>query len=138
MKILLIGKNGQVGTELSQVLPAVGELISTDRSTLDLADPASIARVIRAHRPDVIVNAAAYTAVDKAESDAPAALAVNSVAPGVMASEAKAINALLIHFSTDYVFDGSKAGAYVEEDKPAPLGVYGRSTVDFDQALRHI
>ena len=138
MKILLIGKNGQVGTELSQVLPAVGELISTDRSTLDLADPASIARVIRAHRPDVIVNAAAYTAVDKAESDAPAALAVNSVAPGVMASEAKALGALLIHYSTDYVFDGSKAGAYVEEDKPAPLGVYGRSKLEGETHIRQV
>ena len=138
MKILLIGKNGQVGTELMQVLPTVGELVSTDRGTLDLADPASIARAIRTHRPDVIVNAAAYTAVDKAESDAPAALAVNSVAPGVMASEAKALGALLIHYSTDYVFDGSKAGAYVEEDKPAPLGVYGRSKLEGETHIRQV
>lgn len=138
MKILLIGKNGQVGAELMKSLPAIGELVSTDRSTLDIADPASIARTIRAHRPDVIVNAAAYTAVDKAESDASAALAVNSVAPGVMASEAKAIGALLIHYSTDYVFDGSKAGAYVEDDKPAPLGVYGRSKLEGEQHIRQV
>lgn len=138
MKILLIGRNGQVGSELMHALPHVGELVSTDRSTLDLADPASIARAIRAHRPDVIVNAAAYTAVDKAESDVPKALAVNSVAPGVMASEAKALDALLIHYSTDYVFDGSKAGAYVEDDRTGPLGAYGRSKLEGETHIRQV
>lgn len=138
MKILLIGKNGQVGTELVQALPAVGELVATDRSTLDLADPASIARVIRTHRPDVIVNAAAYTAVDKAESDVSATMAVNAVAPGVMASEARALDALLIHYSTDYVFDGSKSGAWIEDDKPGPLGVYGRSKLEGEQHIRQV
>jgi len=138
MKILLIGRNGQVGSELMHALPHVGELVFTDRSTLDLADPASIARAIRAHRPDVIVNAAAYTAVDKAESDVPKALAVNSVAPGVMASEAKALDALLIHYSTDYVFDGSKAGAYVEDDRTGPLGAYGRSKLEGETHIRQV
>lgn len=138
MKILLIGRNGQVGAELAHALPIAGEVIATDRNTVDLADPASIARAIRTHRPDVIINAAAYTAVDKAESDASAALAVNAVAPGVMASEAKALDALLIHYSTDYVFDGNKAGAYVEEDKPAPLGVYGRSKLEGETHIRQV
>jgi dTDP-4-dehydrorhamnose reductase len=138
VKILLIGKNGQVGAELAHALPPAGEVIATDRTTLDLTDPAAIARVIRAHRPEVIINAAAYTAVDKAESDAPTALAVNAVAPGVMASEARALGALLIHYSTDYVFDGSKAGAYVEDDKPCPLGVYGRSKLEGELHIRQV
>ena len=140
MKILLTGKNGQVGRELEGALAPLCEshsdLVATDRSSLDLADAAQIARVVHAVQPRVIVNAAAYTAVDKAETDPDAAHAINAVAPAVLAAEAKRLGALLIHYSTDYVFDGDKQGAYSEDDVPAPLGVYGRSKLDGENAIR--
>jgi dTDP-4-dehydrorhamnose reductase len=127
VRILLVGRGGQVGSELERTLPALGELAATDRASLDLSDPDAIRRVVREAKPGVIVNAAAYNAVDKAESEPGAATAVNATAPGVLAEEAKRLGALLVHYSTDYVFDGAKRAPYREEDRPAPLGAYGRS-----------
>jgi dTDP-4-dehydrorhamnose reductase len=127
VKLLLIGRGGQVGSELERRLPALGELLATDRETLDLADLDAIRTVVREAKPAVIINAAAYNAVDKAESELGAAMAVNATAPGVLAEEAKRLGALLVHYSTDYVFDGAKRSPYREEDRPAPLGAYGSS-----------
>lgn len=127
MKILLLGKHGQVGRELEKTLARLGELTALDRQGLDLSNPDSIREQIRRLRPDVIVNAAACTAVDKAESEPDLAMAVNGTAPGVMAEEAARLNALLVHYSTDYVFDGTKSSPYTEQDTPNPLNAYGRS-----------
>ena len=134
--ILLIGNNGQVGRELNRMLPQLGELESLGREQLDLSDPDEIRRAIRTFRPSLIVNAAAYTAVDKAESDEALARAVNAEAPGVMAQEAKAIGALLVHYSTDYVFDGSKTSPYSEEDPTNPQNVYGRTKLEGEVAIQ--
>jgi dTDP-4-dehydrorhamnose reductase len=134
-RVLVTGASGQVGMEVVRALEGRAEIVAHDRSTLDLLQPATIASRIRAARPDVIVNAAAYTAVDRAEADAAAARAVNAVAVGVLAEEAKRAGALLIHYSTDYVFDGSKAGAYVEDDAPHPLNVYGQTKLDGERAI---
>ncbi len=137
MKILLIGKNGQVGWELQRALAPLGELVALDRSEgADLGDNAALAAVVRAHAPQVIVNAAAYTAVDKAESDAEAALQVNAHAPARLALEAKALGALLLHYSTDYVFDGSGVQPRAEDAATGPLSVYGRSKLQGEQAIR--
>src|SRR5215831_5189177 len=111
-RILLVGKAGQVGRELVPLLDRLGQLTALDRPQLDLSQPDEIRRVIRGALPNLIVNAAAYTAVDRAESDEPAARAVNAGAPGVMAEEAKQLGALLVHYSTDYVFDGAKRTPY--------------------------
>lgn len=131
MKILLLGKNGQVGWELQRSLAPLGEVIALDRHSTghcgDLSNLQGLAGTVRALRPDVIVNAAAYTAVDKAESDADAAHAVNALAPGVLAEEAERIGAWLVHFSTDYVFDGSGDRPWCEGDATAPLNAYGHS-----------
>ena len=135
MKILLLGKNGQVGRELAIALARVGELTALGRQDLDLADSGSIREQIRRLRPDVIVNAAAYTAVDKAESEPDLAMAVNGIAPGIMAEEAARLNALLVHYSTDYVFDGTKHSPYTEQDAPNPLNVYGRSKLAGEQVI---
>jgi len=136
LRILLIGKTGQVGRELIRALPAVGDIVSTDRAQLDLADFQAIRRVTREARADVIVNAAAYTAVDRAEREPDLAMAVNGGAPGVIAEEAKRLGALLVHYSTDYVFDGNKTTPYVEEDSTGPLNVYGRSKLAGEAAIR--
>ena len=112
LKILLTGKNGQVGCELERSLQPLGQAFAFDRAGMDLANPDAIPRVIREVKPDLIVNAAAYTAVDKAESEPELAMAINGVAPGIIAEEAKRLGAALIHYSTDYVFDGTKAGPY--------------------------
>jgi dTDP-4-dehydrorhamnose reductase len=136
LKILLTGGNGQVGYELARALPALGELSATDRASLDLADADALRRAVRAAKPDLIVNAAAYTAVDKAESEAELAMRVNGIAPGVLAEEAKRAGALLVHYSTDYVFDGTKPSPYVEEDAPNPLSSYGRSKLAGERAVR--
>ncbi len=138
MKILLTGKNGQLGWELERALAPLGELAAYDRAILDLAKPDQIAAAVRSVKPDIIVNAAAYTAVDKAESEAEAAFAVNAVAPGLLAEGAKRAGALLIHYSTDYVFDGTKEMPYVEEDPPNPLNVYGRSKLAGEQAISDV
>lgn len=127
MKILLVGRNGQVGRELEKSLAPKGELTCLDRQGMDLSNPNSIREQIRRVRPDIIVNAAAYTAVDKAESEPDLAMAVNGAAPGIMAEEATRLNALLVHYSTDYVFDGTKSSPYTEQDATNPLNVYGHS-----------
>jgi dTDP-4-dehydrorhamnose reductase len=137
VKILLTGRNGQVGWELERTLSPLGEVIATDRTTLDLADPDAIRRVVRETKPDVIVNAAAYTAVDKAESEPEVAMQINGVAPGVLAEEAKRRGILLVHFSTDYVFDGRKRSPYVESDPTGPLNAYGRTKLAGEEAIRN-
>ena len=134
--ILLIGSNGQVGRDLSEILPRIGEVTAFDRERLDLTQPEEIRSAIRACRPAWIVNAAAYTAVDKAESEESLARAINAEAPRVMAEEAKAIGACLIHYSTDYVFDGTKTTPYVEDDPPNPQNVYGRTKLEGERAIR--
>ena len=133
--ILLTGKTGQVGGELQRTLAPLGRIIALNRSQMDLSDPDSIRRVIREVKPEIIVNAAGYTAVDKAESESDLAMRVNAVAPGVMAEEARCMNALLVHYSTDYVFDGTKITPYVEEDEPNPLNVYGKSKLEGERAI---
>ncbi|HEX9183652.1 MAG TPA: dTDP-4-dehydrorhamnose reductase, partial [Burkholderiales bacterium] len=135
MKILLLGRNGQVGWELERTLAPLGELKAFDRAALDLADVPRLAAAVRALQPEVIVNAAAYTAVDKAETDREAAFAVNATAPRVLAEEAKRIGALLVHYSTDYVFDGEKQAPYVEDDATHPINVYGESKLAGEQAI---
>lgn len=135
-RILLIGKNGQVGWELQRTLAPLGQTIALDRQGMDLADQDGIRRVIREVNPSLIVNAAAYTAVDQAEEKSDLVMTINGVAPGVMAEEAKRIGASIIHYSTDYVFDGIKATPYTEEDKPQPLSYYGRSKLAGEEAIR--
>jgi dTDP-4-dehydrorhamnose reductase len=138
MKILLIGQHGQVSRELQLSLQGQGELIVRGRNQLDLAQPAQIRQQLRELRPTLIVNAAAHTAVDQAESEPELAFAINATAPGVLAEEAAALGAPLIHYSTDYVFDGRKDAPYVESDPTNPLGVYGRSKLAGEQAIQAI
>ncbi len=133
--ILLAGGSGQVGGQMRTALAALGRVITPGRGELDLASPASIRSMMRTLRPQWVVNPAAYTAVDKAESDADAAFAINCDAPAVLAEEAKTIGAVLIHFSTDYVFDGTKSTPYAETDTTNPLGVYGASKLAGEQAI---
>jgi dTDP-4-dehydrorhamnose reductase len=135
MKILLTGKNGQVGFELRRALAPLGEVVAVGRSDCDLADADALRALVRRVAPDVIVNPAAWTAVDRAESEPAAAIAVNARAPGVLGEEAARLNALVVHYSTDYVFDGRKEGAYTEDDAPAPQGVYGRTKLAGERAL---
>jgi len=135
VKLLVTGRDGQVGAELVHALAALGEVIATDRAALDLADPEAIRRVLRETKPEVIVNAAAYTAVDRAEAEAGLALKINGDAPGLLAEEARRLGALLVHYSTDYVFDGEKAAPYVEDDPTHPLGVYGRTKLAGERAI---
>jgi dTDP-4-dehydrorhamnose reductase len=134
--ILLIGKGGQVGSELALLLPRLGEVVALDREGLDLLRPDAIRQMIRRVQPRLIVNAAAYTAVDQAEQDAGIAQAINSDAPEIMAEEAKTIGASLVHYSTDYVFDGTKNSPYLEDDPPNPLSVYGKTKLSGEQAIR--
>ena len=136
MNILLTGKNGQVGWELQRTLQPVGKVAAFSHAGLDLADAAAIRSKLDEVRPDVIVNAAAYTAVDKAESEPELAHEVNAVAPALLAQEAARRGALLIHYSTDYVYDGAKAAPYVESDKTNPLGAYGRSKLAGEEGIR--
>ena len=135
MRILLTGRGGQVGWELERALPALGELIATDRGALDLSDPEAIRRIVQQAKPSVIVNAAAYTAVDQAESEREAAMSVNARAPGVLAAEARRLDALLVHYSTDYVFDGEKRSPYVEDDPPNPVSHYARTKLEGERAI---
>ena len=137
-KILLTGKNGQVGWELQRTLAALGEVTAVGRRDMNLADPDIIRKVIREIRPSLIVNAAAYTAVDKAESESDMAMAINGIAPGVMAEEAKRLNAAIIHYSTEYVFDGSKQSPYLEGDTVNPLNEYGKTKLAGEQAIQAI
>src|SRR6266699_5503426 len=134
--ILLTGKNGQVGGELLRLLPQLGEVVALGHDQLDLSNPSDICHTIREVRPQLIVNAAAYTAVDQAETDETAAQAVNAEAPGLMAEEAKKVGAVLVHYSTDYVFDGAKRLPYDEADSANPINVYGKTKFAGEQAIR--
>lgn len=136
MRILITGKNGQVGWELQRTLRPLGEVIVLDRQQMDLASPDAIRDNIRKIKPRIIVNAAAYTAVDRAESEPELAMAINGTAPGIIAEEARRLGALIIHYSTDYVFDGFKDGSYSEEDPTNPLSAYGRSKLMGEQAIQ--
>jgi dTDP-4-dehydrorhamnose reductase len=138
VKILLTGKNGQVGQELRHALAPLGEIIAYDRSRLDLAVADSIVAAVRSASPEVLINAAGYTAVDQAEREPEVAHAVNTLGVAVLAEEAKRAGALLIHYSTDYVFDGVQDRPYVEEDAPNPLNVYGLSKLAGERAIRQI
>ena len=136
MRILLTGKHGQVGFELQRALAPLGEIHAVDYADCDLADAAAVSTLVRSVRPDLIVNPGAYTAVDKAESEPALAHAVNTVAPGVLGDEAAKLGAWVVHYSTDYVFDGLNQGAYAEEDLPNPQSVYGRTKRDGEIALQ--
>ena len=138
MKILLLGNTGQLGWELDRALRPLGEVASLDYPEIDMADPDSIRKTVREHHPAVLVNATAYTAVDKAESESGLAEAVNAAGPGILAEEAKALNAVLIHYSTDYVFDGKKGSPYSESDTPNPLNVYGKTKLAGEQAIQSV
>lgn len=135
-RILLTGSKGQVGRALQQTLAQLGQVTALDRHALDLADRDAICKTVRECRPELIINAAAYTAVDRAETEADLAMAVNGVAPGVLAEEAKRLGARLVHYSTDYVFDGSKPTPYSEADTPNPLNVYGKTKLAGEEAIR--
>jgi len=133
--ILLLGANGQVGYESQRTLASLGRVVALDFPDIDFCNPESLRDIVRSHCPAIIVNTAAYTAVDKAESDAERAHAINADAPGVLAEEAEALGAILVHYSTDYVFDGEKDLPYVETDMPNPISVYGRTKLDGERAV---
>jgi dTDP-4-dehydrorhamnose reductase len=134
-KILVFGKNGQLGWEMERTLAPLGEVHAFGHQELDLMNLDSLRQLIREIKPQAIVNASAYTAVDRAETESKLAMTVNAYAPAVMAEEAQALNAVLIHFSTDYVFDGKKGGAYTEDDLTTPLNVYGQSKLAGEHAI---
>ncbi|MBD2517413.1 dTDP-4-dehydrorhamnose reductase [Nostoc sp. FACHB-973] len=134
--ILLIGNNGQVGQELQQILPSYGNTISVSRPTVDLTEPDTLRSIIRAKQPQIIINAAAYTAVDKAESESELATAINATAPLILAEESQKLGAFLIHISTDYVFDGNGCRPYQETDATNPLSVYGKTKLAGEQAIQ--
>lgn len=136
MKILLFGKEGQVGWELQRSLSIVGDIVASEQHELDLERPDDVRRWVRRHEPDIIVNAAAYTAVDQAESEPEKAHRINAEAVGVLAEEANRLNAWLVHYSTDYVFDGEKTTPYDEGDAANPLSVYGRTKLEGEERLR--
>ncbi|MCH2339901.1 MAG: dTDP-4-dehydrorhamnose reductase [Pseudomonas sp.] len=138
MKILITGSTGQLSRELQLALAGEGKVLALGHKLLDLAEPAQIRRQVRLLRPDLIINAAAYTAVDPAQDDRDRAFAVNAIGPGVLAEEAAALGVPLIHYSTDYVFDGRKNGPYSEKDVPAPLSVYGASKLAGEQAIQAV
>ena len=135
-KILLFGKIGQVGWELRRTLAPMSHLVCVDYPEVDFTRPDAIRTLIRETAPDIVINAAAYTAVDKAETETALAQKINGEAPGVMAEEAKKLGALLVHYSTDYVFDGTKTTPYVETDATNPLSAYGRTKLTGDQAIQ--
>jgi dTDP-4-dehydrorhamnose reductase len=135
LKILVTGANGQVGWELQRALAPLGEVIAAQRGQLDLAQLDTLRERVRAIAPDAIVNAAAYTAVDRAESEPELARAINAIAPGVLAEEAARRDAVLVHYSTDYVFDGTKPTPYVESDPTNPLSIYGRTKLEGERAI---
>jgi dTDP-4-dehydrorhamnose reductase len=135
-KIVVLGRSGQLGWELRHKLACLGQVVTIGLPEIDLEDPATLRKALRAAEPAVIVNAAAYTAVDKAESEPELAMAINGTAPGVLAEEAKRLGSILVHYSTDYVFDGSKQGAYFETDAPNPMNVYGKSKLAGDEAIQ--
>jgi dTDP-4-dehydrorhamnose reductase len=137
-RILILGSTGQVGSELQKTFADVGEILTLDRRAADLGHPESLRKIVRDAKPDVILNAAAYTAVDRAESEPEAAKAVNATAPKILAEEALRSGAILVHYSTDYVFDGTKAGPWIETDPVHPLNVYGASKLAGEQAITQV
>jgi len=138
MRILVTGCNGQVGHAVTQSLQGLGDIIALDRSQLDLENTDALRTAMRELQPGIVINTAAYTAVDAAESDAALAFRINAEAPRVLAEETERLGAVLIHYSTDYVFDGSKDGAWLEDDTTAPLSVYGRSKLAGEQAIADV
>jgi len=138
MKILLLGKNGQVGWELQRTLAPLGEVIAFGHQDLDLADFAALQETVRSIQPHLIVNAAAYTAVDKAETEPELAMAINGTAPGVLAEAALQCGASLVHYSTDYVFGGTKTSPYGEEDQPNPINIYGKTKLAGEIAIQQV
>ncbi len=137
-RILLLGDKGQVGWEARRALAALGEVVSLDFPQVDFAQSQALADLVKQIAPQVIYNAVAYTDVDRAESEPALAQAINSVAPGVLAETARSLNALLIHFSTDYVFDGLKNTSYTESDATAPLNMYGQTKLAGEQAIQQV
>lgn len=135
-RILILGKDGQVGFELARRLSGSGDVLAIGREQMDLANPGSIRAGIREFRPGLIINAAAYTAVDRAEVEPELAMAVNGIAPGVMAEEAGRLDAVLVHYSTDYVFDGANTSPYSEEDETQPINVYGRTKLEGERRIQ--
>lgn len=138
MKLLLLGKKGQVGWELQRSLAPLGELVACGRQEVDLEKHQELRHCIRHHNPDIVINAAAYTAVDKAESEPDRALNINAKAVAILAEEVKRLNGWLVHYSTEYVFDGLKDGPYLETDETSPQTVYGRSKVEGEEAIQSI
>ncbi len=136
--ILIVGNAGQLGRELECAFASFGHVVGLDRESVDLADPDQIRALVRRESPDVILNAAAYTAVDRAEEESSLAFAVNARAPRVLAEEARERNALLVHYSTDYVFDGKKKEPWTETDKPLPLNIYGASKLEGERAVEEV
>jgi dTDP-4-dehydrorhamnose reductase len=137
-KILLLGKNGQVGWELQRTLAPLGQVWALDYPEVDFAEGAALRKLVLGHQPQIVVNACAYTAVDKAETEPERAMLINGLAPGVLAEAAKQLGALLVHYSTDYVFDGTKRTPYVETDVTNPLSAYGRTKLAGDQAIQQV
>jgi dTDP-4-dehydrorhamnose reductase len=137
-QILILGQQGQVAWELQRTLPSIGQVTVLGSQALDLADTDKLRDVIRTLRPQIVVNAAAYTAVDKAESDQEMAKAINHTAPQILAEETAKLGSLLMHYSTDYVFDGSKVGAYLENDPTNPLSIYGATKLGGEQAIQAV
>lgn len=138
MKLLLLGKNGQLGWELHRTLQTLGEVIALDYPEVNMADAYSIRDTVRRYKPEVIYNATAYTDVDKAESEPELAEAINGTGPGVLAEEARKMNTVLIHYSSDYVFDGEKGSPYIETDPPNPLNVYGHTKLNGELAIQQV
>jgi dTDP-4-dehydrorhamnose reductase len=136
MKILLTGKNGQLGWELQRTLATRGTVVAPERQIMDLSDPDSVRHAVRDIKPNLIVNAAAYTAVDKAETEPELAMMVNGTVPGILAEEARNLGAAIVHYSTDYVFDGTKSTPYTEDDIPFPLSVYGKTKLAGERAIQ--
>ncbi len=137
-RILIVGNAGQLGRELERIFAGIGPIVAVDRESVDLADADQTRALVRRAAPDIILNAAAYTAVDRAESERDLAFAINEQAPRILAEEARECNALLVHYSTDYVFDGAKSTPWVETDAPNPLNVYGASKLAGEQAVASI
>lgn len=135
MRILITGPNGQIGSELVRALAAIGDVVAVDRAAMDLSDPASIRQTVRAIHPDLVVNAAGYTNVDRAQHEPELAQAVNGEAPGILAGEAAALGAAIVHYSTDYVFDGETTTPYTPNDEPNPINVYGTTKLAGEKAI---
>lgn len=138
MKILLTGASGQVGWELQRTLMTVGEVISVERAHMDLSQPDTICQTMREVKPNLVVNSAAYTKVDQAESEPDLAMIVNGIAPGILAEEAKRLGAKMIHYSTDYVFDGKKNIPYTEVDQANPQNIYGKTKLAGEEAIASV